>query len=98
MGAGRPLLDLDDRRGPATEPSPARSLQCLALVGPSRCTMALAAERLAAVASGLPTDATLAARGRVRSLGSGPAGGTALGGRAHRRTVGGHLRQPHHAE
>src|SRR4051794_5484797 len=97
MGVGRPLPDPAARRRPPAAPRLARGVQCPALARAYRGALADAAARYAPMGGGLSTDAALAARRLLRSLGPRPARLAAPVGRAHPAADGGDSRQPHGA-
>src|SRR5580698_8431251 len=85
----RSVPDLDDRRRTAAPIRAARNVQCVALDGASRCSMADVADQLPTVGTGLPANATLAECGLLRGDGersafdhpgcTGPAGAAQCG-------------------
>src|SRR5579872_6448619 len=95
MGAGRALPDLDDCGGPAAGVRLAGRVQRAALDRADGGTVALAAARPAALASGLPADAAVAAGWGVREPGARPAGRAAAGAGPERGTFGDHSGRAH---
>src|SRR5262245_8972516 len=97
MGLCGPLPGLDPGRGPATPSRVARSLQRVALDRACRIPVALAADQLSAVGSGLPTSPPLAGGWGVRDDGARFAHAAAGSGGSDAPAPGRHLRQPDRA-
>src|SRR6266478_4547975 len=93
----RTLSDADDRDRPAAAPRAAGAVQWPALRGQDRRTLAVDAQRSAAVGSGLPAEPTLAAGRLLRGDRARPARPVAPGRGSAAGANGGDLRRAHAA-